>query len=321
MQSPTPTEDSRPTGPVVWVLLATYQGARHLGEQLASIAGQSGVNWRLLVSDDGSSDATLTILAEFAATLSDPGRMVVMKGPCKGAAENFRQLISALPDGADYAAFCDQDDVWRPDKLARAVEALAGVPADVPGLYCARTLICDEDLRPMGSSPGVRRPPSFRNALVQNIASGNTMVLNRAGATLIKAANAEAGPIVIHDWWTYQLITGVGGKVIFDDQTVLFYRQHAHNEIGADVGISAVFGRARRLLRGDVGARNRINLHALADSADRLTIENRAVLAEFAHLLGPSRANRLASLRRGRFYRQSRASHAALWLAALLGKL
>lgn len=308
------------TGLRVTILLATYEGARYLPEQLASIAAQEGVDWHLVVSDDGSGDGTKEMLRDFADAAGD-GKVRLLAGPGRGAAENFRFLLRAGAEGADYVAFCDQDDVWMLQKLSRAVAALAGMPAGIPGLYAGRTTICDRDLQPRGLSPDPRRPAGFRNALVENIASGNTMVLNRAATELLRAAEAEVQEIVIHDWWAYQLVTGAGGRVIFDPEPVLFYRQHGGNEIGAKLGITALPGRARRLLGGHFRGRNRINARALAASAHRLTEENRDVLTGFERILRAGPGGRVVGLRRIGLYRQSRLSQAALWLAAIFGRL
>ncbi|PAV69458.1 hypothetical protein WR25_25680 [Diploscapter pachys] len=105
-------------------------------------------------------------------------------------------LIASL---ADYYAWCDQDDIWHPEKLARAVTRLSSVPEGVPALYCARTELVDQDGKHLGFSPVYSRSACFRNALVQNIAGGNTMVFNDALMKLLREAGNNA-TIVSHDW-------------------------------------------------------------------------------------------------------------------------
>jgi glycosyltransferase involved in cell wall biosynthesis len=276
---------------------------------------------RLIVSDDGSQDATREILADFAA--SDPGFAVdILDGPRRGGAQNFLHLLAALPPDAGAVALSDQDDVWLPEKLARGMRLLAGqVPADQPGLLGGRSYVCDAVLENRRPSPMPRRAPSFRHALVQNFAGGNTMILNRAGASLLREAATEAGRVVVHDWWIYQMISGVGGTVLFDEEPLLLYRQHGANQIGANSGGRAKLRRMRWMLRGRFRRWNAINLAALRASAHRFPPENRALLEDFARLQRAGLMDRLAILRRIGLYRQGLEGTLSLWLAAVLGRI
>lgn len=304
--------------PEVLVLLAVHNGARWLEAQLDSLAAQQGVTWRLLASDDASTDGSRALLARFAQ--AHPGRVQVIEGPGRGSTANFRHLIARIPEGAGHVSFCDQDDVWLPDKLARAVAMLAGEAA--PALYASRTVVVDEGLGRICDSALPRRPPSFRNALVQNIASGNTMVLNPAAAALARLAVAEAGDaMTVHDWWAYQLVTGVGGRVLFDPRPSLLYRQHASNAIGAGVGAGALRRRVQRLASGVVRDWHAATCRALGASAHRLTEENRQVLALYRDALKDGPAARIRALRRAGVYRQTRIGSLAFWLGALFGRV
>ncbi len=129
----------------VLIGLALYNGAEHVAAQLDSIAAQDHRDWRLVVSDDGSSDAGPAIVQEFAARFP-PGQVTLIAGPRGGATRNFLSMM-ALPDGDEYLSLADQDDVWRPDKLGRALAALHARPE--AGLYSACTTICDADLTPL----------------------------------------------------------------------------------------------------------------------------------------------------------------------------
>ena len=218
-------------------------------------------------------------------------------------------------------ALSDQDDVWLPDKIARGVRMLSQVPADTPALLGGRSYVCDAALRQRQMSPMPRRMPRFRHALVQNFAGGNTMMLNRAGVDLLRAAACEAGRIVVHDWWIYQMVSGVGGTVLFDPAPLLLYRQHTGNQIGANSGVAAKVKRLRWMLRGRFRRWNAINLSALRASAHRFTPENRTILADFARLQRAGFVRRLTILRRLGLYRQGIAGSASLWLAAALGRM
>lgn len=302
--------------PHVTVLLALYQGEPFLRQQLDSIAAQA-VNWRLVVGDDGSTDGGPQILQDFAQGW--PDRVDGRSGPRKGAAANFMALLAGLPEAPGFVALADQDDVWHPDKLARAVNALR--EAEGPALYCSRVEIRDAALRPAGLSRLPVSPPSFRHALVQNLVQGNTTVLNPAAAELARCAAAGAQDVVMHDWWLYQLVTGVGGRVIYDPTPSLMYRQHGTNVVGANDGAVARLASLRRMLKGRHRDWSRANLREMQRLRDRLTPENRRLLDEFAALSGPGALARLGAMRRGGFYRQGGLSQAALWIAAALGRV
>ncbi len=304
--------------PQVTIVLALYQGAAFLAAQLDSIAAQAGVDWRLIVGDDGSDDAGPRIVRSFAA--AHPGKVTLQPGPRQGAAANFRALLRGAPASA-FTALSDQDDVWHPDKLARAVTALAALPADRAALYCGRVTICDDALTPLGLSRLPQRPPSFRHALVQNMVQGNTVVLNAAALQLLRAADVLAGPVVMHDWWIYQIVSGAGGHVVYDPHPSVLYRQHDGNVVGANDGARSRLASLKRMLRGTHAGWSAQNLANLTASAALLTPGNRALLDTYRRLLGGGAVARLGALRRGGFYRQGRLSQAALWLAAALGRV
>lgn len=300
----------------VTVLLALYRGERFLQAQLDSIAAQDA-EWRLLVSDDDPG-AGAGIVRSFAA--AHPGRVALRTGPGRGAAANFLSMLAALPVQPGFVALSDQDDVWLADKLPRALEALHAA-GEAPALYCSRATICDAGLRPRGLTPAPRRPPSFRHALVQNLVQGNTAVLNPAAAALARQAAQEAGAVVMHDWWLYQLLTGAGGRVIWDPRPSVLYRQHRGNVVGANAGLRARLASAGRMLSGRHRDWSLANLHEMQRLRPLLTPEHRAVLEDFAALCGPGARARLRALRRGGFHRRDAPSQALLWLAAALGRV
>ena len=114
--------------------------------------------------------------------------------------------------------------MWYKDKLERALTWLATVPADVPALYCGRTELVSDDGRSYGFSPLFTRPIAFRNAIIQSLGGGNTMVFNKAAKRLLETTGKLE--VVLHDWWMYQLVSAVGGAIHYDPQPTLKYRQH-----------------------------------------------------------------------------------------------
>ncbi|MFV0302692.1 MAG: glycosyltransferase [Paracoccus sp. (in: a-proteobacteria)] len=301
------------------ILLATRNGERFLQAQLDSILGQSHRDWRLVVSDDASTDRTRQIVDAAARGLPS-GQITRLDGPGQGATMNFCSLLRRTDPAGDHLAFCDQDDVWEADHLARAVQILKPVSGGA-AVYGCRMRICGADLRQTGLSPLPRRPLGFRNALVQNVLSGNTMVLTPAAARLLRAAETEAGPgMPLHDWWAYQLITGAGGAAILDERPGLYYRQHGGNVIGAHRGFSGLKARLRRHLGGAYRQLAERNCAALSASAARLTEENRRVLVDFTRALALPWPRGIAALRQSGVYHQSPQARTAFWLSAATGR-
>ncbi len=305
--------------PHVAVLLATHNGSPFLNEQLASIAAQSGVTVDVCCSDDASTDTTVAMLAEWRQRWPK-GDFTIAAGPNRGFAENFRALIRTAQDDADYFAFCDQDDVWDSDKLETAVAALSSHPDSVAALYCARSRLIDTSGNPFGLSPLFRRRPSFGNALVQSLAAGNTMVFNRAALAVLRAA-AERTAFPMHDWWSYLLLTGTGGAVIYDPVPRLGYRQHAGNVIGGPIGLRDRPRRLIELASGRFARQIDRNLAALEECRDMLTNEARGTLETFAGIRRAAALPATVRLARSTIRRQTINGDVALYFAAALGRL
>jgi glycosyltransferase involved in cell wall biosynthesis len=304
----------------VCILLAVLDGAATLPEQLDSLAAQTHRNWQILASDDGSRDDSAAILKGFAR--HHP--LVRMAGPGRGCAANFLSLIRRMGPHAtedSWLAFCDQDDVWLPERLSRGIAALSEGPADQPALYCSRTWITDGALRRRRLSAPRRRAPSFANALVQNIAGGNTILLNPAATRLVRSAARKVDAVVVHDWWVYQLVTGAGGRVIHDETPTVLYRQHGRNQIGANDTWSARVRRARMILKGIYRDWNDANIRALATTEQYLSPESRAMLTRFARLRRAGPLQRLRDIRQLGLYRHGPGGTLALWVSVLMGRL
>lgn len=309
--------------PHVGILMATYNGAKDLAAQLESFAAQSHVDWQLLVSDDGSTDATKSLLAAFA--LKQSHMVEILEGPRQGAAANFMSLLKRAPKhlpAGSWLTFSDQDDVWLSARLSRGIAVLQALPDPTqPALFCSRTWVVDHDLSNRRRSSARPHPPGFLNALVQNIAAGNTILLNAAGADLLMELAEEVESVVMHDWWAYQIISGAGGVVVHDDEPVLLYRQHAANEVGANTGLKSKGKRLYRMVRGDFRNWNNINIAALQTARSRLTPSAQAQLDAFEALRKRRVVGRVRGVWNLGLYRQSWAGTASLIVAACLGRL
>lgn len=305
--------------PLVAILLCTYNGARFLAEQLDSLECQTHQRWFVVASDDGSTDQTLEILQRFQAQWP-AGKLMIRSGPQKGFCQNFLSLACDPEIKADYYSFCDQDDVWSPEKLSIALGNITfNQQQNIPYLYCGRTNYVTENLNPCGSSPLFVFPPSFRNALVQSIAGGNTMVFNLTSKRLIE--NAGLLDVSSHDWWLYILVTGSGGDVYYDRISYISYRQHKGALVGGNNSFFAKAKRLIRLLQGHFQNWNKKNIAALVHKSELLSGSNSEVFAWFSKIGSSNMMDRLRILGVCGLYRQTRFGTISLYIATVLNKL
>jgi hypothetical protein len=311
--------------PHVQVLLATYNGARFLREQIDSVLAQEDVTVRILARDDGSNDETRDILAEYATTY--PERFhVVQDGLRTGTARgNFGLLLKAT--NAKYAAFCDQDDVWLPNKLHDSMVAMRLLESrhgeHSPLLVYTDLRVVDESLRTVSESlwqsnslVGVQSP-SLAGLLSENVVTGCTALLNRA---LINRMAIMPATAQMHDHWAALLASSLGAMAAVPQPTVL-YRQHASNVVGAVtaqrslsdkivrfVSQEGVAARRKQYLADRTQARSLLELHGKEMSNEQrdiikgfLAIENltpiqRLQTTSRLHLWRPDKQRRVAQL-------------------------
>ena len=301
----------------VHILLGVFNGMPYLPKQLNSIAAQQHSNWHLWASDDGSTDGSQTCLRYFAS--QHPDRVTITSGPKADATANFLHMLTNpdRPDG--YIAFCDQDDVWYPDKLARALNTLQRATHPV-SLYCSRTNVGSDPSSHLQPSPLWQRPFGFRNALIQSVGGANSMVLSPKAAIMVRRA-AQGPPPAFHDWWSYQLVTAAGGEILYDVKPSLFYRQHARNIIGCNRGLAARFSRLNAIQRGAFRFWMDQNLVALDYMRAQFGTEARDVLDQFNTLRKQRGARAIKTWTQMGLYRQSRHETRLLALASTIGKI
>lgn len=214
----------------VEVLLSTYNGLSYIGPLLESLIAQDYPDVNILIRDDGSSDGTVDLLRKFAASRAN---IKFMPGEHMGFMQSFFKLLELSSPDAAYFAFCDQDDVWLPDKISQAVALLSRQPRETAALYCSRLAVVDEDLKPLGYTPVPRKALSFRNALVEGQVPGCTAMINQAARlTLLRELPRYA---YSHDWWMY-LVVSAFGTVIYDQEPRILYRMHSGNVFGMPIG-------------------------------------------------------------------------------------
>lgn len=228
----------------VQILLSTYNGERYLREQLDSFLSQDiYADTSVLIRDDGSTDGTRAILEEYR----DRHGFTVVFGENLGLNASMFTLFSLADKAFSYFAYADQDDVWLPDKLSRAVTVLDGMDAHTPALYSARSVLTDAALHPIGETRYPRRTPSFYNAMVQNVAPGHSQVFNRALLSLVCTPPPDG--IYVVDQWLWLCATAFG-QFYLDRAKTALYRQHGGNAIGYGEKPSRIFrSRVRQVMR------------------------------------------------------------------------
>jgi glycosyltransferase involved in cell wall biosynthesis len=220
----------------VSILLATYNSETYLKEQLDSLRNQSYQYWNLYIRDDGSTDNTLNIINEYSGFES---RIVLIKDDYKnlGAAKSFMQLVKEVE--SDFYFFCDHDDVWLPDKLKISLEALQDetkkdknvpliVHSDLYVVNQSLEIVNDSFWKSSGIKPNILNNKSFIQ--VFNFVTGCTMGFNRKARDISTDFPQD---IPMHDWWIALNVLNNRGRVINIKEPLIYYRQHAKNEVGA----------------------------------------------------------------------------------------
>jgi glycosyltransferase involved in cell wall biosynthesis len=260
---------------LVSVALGTRNGARYLREQLESILAQTRPVDEIVVSDDASTDGTVELaerlLDEHTTTDAATPSLVVLRNPVAlGVTANFAQALAAA--SGDLIALADQDDVWHPDRIERALAAFARRPGTE--LVAAEACLVDDEGAPLGSTlfetlgvgaevrARLETDAAFDEFLKRNVLTGATMMVTRA--LVARAAPFPAS--WVHDEWL-AIVAAVGGGVAIVPDPVIDYRQHDANQIGVTrLGPGGKLAR----LREPRTTRNAKLLARARDLADRL---------------------------------------------------
>jgi glycosyltransferase involved in cell wall biosynthesis len=231
-------EDASKVHPKVYIALATHNGAEYLNDQLESIQAQDFDKWTLLISDDGSTDSTLSIIDDYAARDRRIEACFTGSQPLRSAKQNFARLLDAAhAKGAEYVLCCDQDDIWRPNKISKTLKlfgdpdkALATptlVHHDLRVVDAQGLRLADSYWKMMRLRPGTEDQPE--RLLSRNEVTGCAMACNRA---LLDVALPLPTTAIMHDWW-FAICAAFFGKLRFIDEALVDYRQHPKNVIGA----------------------------------------------------------------------------------------
>lgn len=242
----------------IQILLSTFNGEKHLCEQLDSFVNLDNYSEvKVLIRDDGSSDLTAEILKEY----SEKYGFEVLFGENVGLNRSLFQLLQKADRSCEYFSFADQDDVWLADKLSRADASLSQIPSDTPALYAACSSLTDDELNITGRT-FIPKRTSFYNAMVQNVCIGHTQVFNRAHLELLSSSYTD--DMMIMDYWSY-LLASCFGEIIYDKKPTTLYRQHSNNVIGYSNSFFRTLGIRMKRVRTKKSVKNAAQLKAFLD--------------------------------------------------------
>lgn len=220
------------------ILMAAYNGAPYIQEQIDSILCQTDINWHLKISDDGSTDGTDAIIDEYVRRYPNRVQRVYSGRRFGGAKEHFFWMTEQCD--ADCIAYCDDDDTWRTDKLEKLRNAMRDAEercgSDTPILVFSDQMVTDEKLSTL--APSLMRYQKqyfehfdYRSILMQNVVTGGAMMVNRALAQLALRC-VDTSQVIMHDWWM-AAVAARFGEIVYIDEPLGAYRQHGHNSVGA----------------------------------------------------------------------------------------
>ncbi len=222
---------------MIEILLSTYNGCTYLPALLESISQQTYTCWHITVRDDGSSDETVDLLHRWAE--AHPNKMTIYAEENKGCLQSFATLMTLAPQ-ADYIMFADQDDVWLPNKIQHAIDAIHEAEEsypDRPIVVCTDLTVVDKDLQLL--APSMWKYANLPAKLLAstdylnifNCATGCTMLFNQRALQASVPLNTKYA--VMHDYWVALCTKHAGGYIIPLEQSDILYRQHGENEVGA----------------------------------------------------------------------------------------
>ncbi len=217
---------------MVTVLLAVYNGEKYLKQQLDSILNQTVTDIKILIRDDGSSDASPKIIDEYCEL--HPQKIAKLVGASTGSAkQNFAELLKYAD--SDYIMFCDQDDIWLPEKIEKTLKVIKNAEKNnLPVLVHTDLKVVDGDLNVISNSffefqKLTQNNITLPKLLVQNYVTGCTVMINHALAKLCGEIPCEC---IMHDWWL-ALVANLFGEIVCLNEPTMLYRQHSNNQVGA----------------------------------------------------------------------------------------
>lgn len=274
----------------VAVIMATYNGEKYVRRQIESILASSYDDFEIFIYDDGSTDNTVSIVSELEQL--HPSRIHLQQNEVNlGVARNFLQAVAKAQ--ADYIMLCDQDDVWKPDKIEKTLKRIKAMEKrlgrDLPLAVFTDAIIVDENLNTISESffrfnhldP---KKNDLAHILMENKLIGCTVMVNGCVGRLLRQypmpENAR-----FHDWWIALLASSMG-KISYIDEGTLYYRQHAGNLVGGSGFVSYLKNRLENMQkqRGALQTLYRQAEEFLSIYDDILPYESKRLIGKFTSI-------------------------------------
>ena len=298
-------------------MMSTYNGEKHLSEQIESILNQNTTyEIHIRIRDDGSKDSTVEIAEKYAR--SYPDQIEIIRGENLGYNGSFFYLIRSA-EGFDYYSISDQDDVWLEDKLQVACDRIDEVEEDVPVLYSSTSYLVHDDLIPYGTTRKKIRDLSLYNTIIQNICPGHAQVMNNKLIELLKD-EIDTSRIYVYDSWI-QNVANLFGRIIFDNEPHTYYRQYEGNQLGSGVGIVGQLLSSTKRTKNNDGNKYREQIQYFYERyKDSFTDKNAFWEEVYNFLSKKSFGSRVSNIFKTKFHRQSKLETFAWKIAVILGK-
>ena len=288
---------------MITIVIGTFNGEKYVAEQLDSLLNQTRLPDRILIHDDRSTDSTVAILNAYQRAHPELINVVVNPVNSGGSGRNFMSMMTTTRD--DYLMLCDQDDVWLPDKIQLSLDKMTEMESRwgsaTPCLMHSDLTVVDEDLTPM--EPSFRESTfanydrtTLRDQIIQNNATGCTIMYNRALAELVTRTPQH---MVMHDWWISLIAAALGRMGHIDDCTIL-YRQHTHNQVGVTdmrtwrYKLDRLFNSAQ--LKADIAKTYPQAQEFLDTFADKLDSDQKTLLRNYCAIPTKNKLGRIASV-------------------------
>lgn len=237
----------------ITILLSSYNGEKYLKEQLDSLFAQTYKNFQIIVRDDGSTDKTKYILNEYEKNYPNKVQIIEDSIGNLGSSKSFMKLLEYSSD-CEYVMFCDQDDVWLPEKIEMSINKIKELEVEsnknIPLLVFTDLTVVDEKLNIINKSywnyqkliPSITN--DWKKLLSQNVITGCTIIMNKKAKEVCLPFTLE---MMIHDQWIGVNVSKYGKIGYLNEQTIL-YRQHGNNVEGAhNYGIKYVLNKLMKL--------------------------------------------------------------------------
>ena len=293
---------------MIEILLATYNGEKYLEEQIQSLIDQTYKDIRILIRDDNSMDNTVPLIKDLEKRY--PGKVIYVQDneECGSAKANFMALLKHAT--AEYVMFCDQDDVWLPDKVQDMFDEMKRQEKEFCGplLIYSDYISVDKNLKPLNENKKnsqVYNPKlDLNHLLVQNYINGCCMIVNK---NLYEKTLVYREEMLMHDWWI-AIYAATFGKIVHMNKSLMYYRQHGDNVVGS-VDIRSLQYVKIKLMSKDTKKANMLYIQQAAafyeEYEKEMEVWQKEVIKAFLEIPNLTKISRIMNLRRGKYLKST----------------